>query len=207
MEDTNKGLNRIWGGYQTPSPQSERTTSSWSRYAQHAKRVRTEEEKRRRHLYGDQGAKFSSRKLVAGTNGIMGAITTVTDKDNLIVDMSIQELQKKAKKTTKGLGLRAGKPSDKSLANKPKGKGWQFVITEDGRLAWVRLRKLTCREVLRLMDVDEANIDKMLTAGISDSQIYKMAGNSIVVSCMEGIFRNLFSEEMEDPIEGQLSLF
>lgn len=109
--------------------------------------------------------------------------------------MSIQELQKKAKKTTKGLG-----------ANKPKGKGWKFVITEDGRLAWVRLRKLTPREVLRLMDVDEANIDKMLSAGISNSQIYKMAGNSIVVSCMGGIFRNLFSIKEQEP-EGQLTLF
>lgn len=129
------------------------------------------------------------------------------EKDNLIVDMSIEELQKKARKTTKGLGFRSTKPSKKSLSRRPKGKGWQFVITEDGRLAWIRLRKLTPREVLRLMDVDEANIDKMLTAGISDSQIYKMAGNSIVVSCMEGIFRNLFSEEKEDPIDGQLSLF
>ena len=136
----------------------------------------------------------------------MGAITTVTDKDNLIVDMSIQELQKKAKKTTKGLGLRAGKPSDKSLANKPKGKGWQFVITEDGRLAWVRLRKLTCRECFRLMNVDEDKIDRLLTAGISDSQLYRMAGNSIVVACMEGIFRNLFSTEEQEP-EGQLTLF
>jgi site-specific DNA-cytosine methylase len=198
MDNTNNDLNRIWGGYPIPSPQSARTTSSWSRSAQHAKRVRTEEEKRRRHLYGDQGAKFSSRKLVAGSNGIMGAITTVTDKDNLIVDMSIQELQKKAKKTTKGLGLRAGKPSDKSLANKPKGKGWQFVITEDGRLAWVRLRKLTCRECFRLMDVDEDKIDRLLTAGISDSQLYRMAGNSIVVACMEGIFLNLFGTTEEE---------
>lgn len=179
---------------------------SWSKSAQHAKRVRTEEEKRRRHLYGDQGAKFSSRKLVAGTNGIMGAITTVTDKDNLIIDMSIQELQQKAKKTTRGLGFRAGKPSKKSLANKPKGKGWQFVITEDGRLAWIRLRKLTCRECFRLMDVDEDKIDKLLNAGISDSQLYKMAGNSIVVACMEGIFYNLFSAEEQEPI-GQLTLF
>lgn len=123
-----------------------------------------------------------------------------------IADMSIQELQKKAKKTTKGLGLRAGKPSDKSLANKPKGKGWQFVITEDGRLAWVRLRKLTCRECFRLMNVDEDKIDRLLTAGISDSQLYKMAGNSIVVACMEGIFRNLFSAEEQEQ-EGQLTLF
>jgi site-specific DNA-cytosine methylase len=136
----------------------------------------------------------------------MNTITSAFSKDNLIVDMSIQELQKKAKKTTKGLGLRAGKPSKKSLANRPKGKGWQFVVTEDGRLAWIRLRKLTPRECLRLMDVDEANIDKMLTAGISDSQLYRMAGNSIVVACMEGIFRNLFSTEEQEQ-EGQLTLF
>ena len=29
---------------------------------------------------------------------------------------------------------------------------------------------------------------------ISDSQQYKMAGNSIVVSCLEGIFNNLFTD-------------
>ena len=195
MGDTNKGLSLIRGGYQTLSPQSRRTTSCWKYIPQHAKRVRTEEEKRRRHLYGDKGAKFSSRKLVPGTNGIMGAITTVVEKDNLIVDMSIEELQKKARKTTKGLGFRSTKPSKKSLAHRPNGKGWQFVITEDGRLAWIRLRKLTPRECLRLMDVDEPKIDVMLSAGISDSQLYRMAGNSIVVACMEGIFRNLFTNE------------
>ena len=163
--------------------------------AQPIKRVRTGEEKRRRHLYGDQGAKFSSRKLVAGTNGIMGAITTVTDKDNLIVDMSIEELKKQARKKTKGLGLRPTKPSKKSLDKRPKGKGWQFVITEDGRLAWIRLRKLTPREAGRLMDVDEDKLDIMLNCGISDSQLYKLFGNSICACCMEGIFYNAFSNE------------
>ena len=157
--------------------------------------MRTEEEKRRRHLYGDQGAKFSSRKLVAGTNGIMGAITTVTDKDNLIVDMSIEEMKKQARKKTKGLGLRPTKPSKKSLDKRPKGKGWQFVITEDGRLAWIRLRKLTPREAGRLMDVDEDKLDIMLNCGISDSRLYMLFGNSICVCCMEGIFYNAFSNE------------
>ena len=204
MEDTDKDLNRIWGGYQTPSPQSERITSFWSRSAQHLKRVRSEEEKRRRHPYGDKGARFSSRILAAGSNGIMGAITTVTDKDNLIIEMSIEELQKEAKKKSKALGFRSTKPSKKSLAMRPHGKGWQFVMTEDGRLAWIRLRKLTPRECFRLMDVDEDKIDKLLNAGISDSQCYKLAGNSIVVACMEGIFLNLFSEQ---ETEQQLTLF
>ena len=62
-----------------------------------------------------------------------------------------------------------------------------------------RIRKLTPREVFRLMDMDEDNIDKLLNAKntkgeqlISNSRLYAMAGNSIVVSCMEYIFRNLF---------------
>lgn len=100
------------------------------------------------------------------------------------------ELDKKKK-----CGFTACSPSEEALANRPEGRGWKYVQTEDGRRAWVRIRKLTCREVFRLMDVDEEYIDKVFDAGISDSQKYKMAGNSIVVACMEGIFYNLFSEE------------
>lgn len=62
-----------------------------------------------------------------------------------------------------------------------------------------RIRKLTPREVFRLMDVGEEKTDKLLNAKnekgqqlISNSQLYKLAGNSIVVSCMEYMFRNLF---------------
>ena len=69
-----------------------------------------------------------------------------------------------------------------------------------------RIRKLTPRECFRLMDVCESDIDKIQASGVSESQQYRMAGNSIVVSCMEGIFYNLFSEEEAEPT-GQLTLF
>ena len=107
------------------------------------------------------------------------------------------DLEKKMKQTRKACGFRKHQPSKRSEERRPNCKGWIFVKTEDGRLAWIRIRKLTPREVLRLMDVDEDKIDIMLNAGISDSQLYKMGGNSIVVACMEGIFFNLFSEEEE----------
>lgn len=190
MVDTNKGLNPIREGCPTQSHQSEKTTSFWSRSTQHLKRVRTEEEKLRRHLHGDKGAKFSSRRLVPGTNGIMGALTTVVDKDNLIAEMATQE----KKKCPSVYGFYEMEPSEKALANKPKGKGWRYVMAEKGP-AWVRIRKLTPRSCFRLMDVDEDKIDKLLNAGISDSRLYQLAGNSIVVACMEGIFRNLFTTE------------
>lgn len=68
-----------------------------------------------------------------------------------------------------------------------------------------RIRKLTPRECFRLMDMDEENINKLLNAKnekgqqlISNSQLYKLAGNSIVVSCMEYMFRNLFIGVPED---------
>lgn len=55
-----------------------------------------------------------------------------------------------------------------------------------------RIRKLTPRECFRLMGVSDPDIDKIQAAGISKSQQYKMAGNSIVVNCLAAIFRQLF---------------
>ncbi len=48
-----------------------------------------------------------------------------------------------------------------------------------------RIRKLTPRECFRLMGVSDSDIDKILSTGIKNSQLYKLAGNSIVVDCMK----------------------
>lgn len=56
-----------------------------------------------------------------------------------------------------------------------------------------RIRRLTPRECFRLMGVSEQDIDTIQSAGISDTQQYKMAGNSIVVPVLELIFRNMFN--------------
>lgn len=74
---------------------------------------------------------------------------------------------------------------------------------------YIRIRKLTVKEVGRLMDVRDEDIDKMMEVN-SKSQMYKQFGNSIVVSCMVGIFENLFYGERrkpEPPKPVQLSLF
>lgn len=74
-----------------------------------------------------------------------------------------------------------------------------------------RIRKLTERECLRLMDVDDEDIDKILGSGISRSSAYKLAGNSIVVSVLFHIFRKMFIEPEPDVDKNsngtQLSLF
>lgn len=69
-----------------------------------------------------------------------------------------------------------------------------------------RIRKLTPRECFRLMGVSEENIDKIQAAGISNTQQYKLAGNSIVVDCLYYIFKQLFYGERNESYK-QLSLF
>ena len=58
-----------------------------------------------------------------------------------------------------------------------------------------RIRKLTPRECFRLMGMRDDDIDKIQATGISNTQQYKMAGNSIVVDVLEAIFKNLFKGE------------
>ena len=55
-----------------------------------------------------------------------------------------------------------------------------------------RIRKLTPRECFRLMGFTDSDFDKI--HGISNTQLYKMAGNSIVVNVLEAIFKQLFKE-------------
>lgn len=64
-----------------------------------------------------------------------------------------------------------------------------------------RIRKLTPRECFRLMGVSEENIDKIQAAGISNSQQYKMAGNSIVVDVLYHIFRKMFIDKENEKAE------
>ena len=70
------------------------------------------------------------------------------------------------------------------------------------------MRKLTPRECFRLMDVSDSDIDKIQAAGISKTQQYKLAGNSIVVSCLYHIFRKMFLDLGNEQLGYvQLSLF
>ena len=64
------------------------------------------------------------------------------------------------------------------------------MLMEEKKLKY-RIRKLTPRECFRLMGVADKDIDKIQSAGISESQQYKLAGNSIVVDVLFYMFENL----------------
>lgn len=59
----------------------------------------------------------------------------------------------------------------------------------------LRIRKLTPLECWRLMGFDDEDFYKAQGAEISNTQLYKQAGNSIVVNVLEKIFINLFKGE------------
>lgn len=57
-----------------------------------------------------------------------------------------------------------------------------------------RIRKLTPKECWRLMGFKDDNFDRAKEMGISDSSLYKQAGNSIAVNVLHAIFKNLFED-------------
>ena len=59
----------------------------------------------------------------------------------------------------------------------------------------MRIRKLTPKECWRLMDFTDEEYEAAEKAGVSKTQLYKQAGNSIVVSVLAGIFNNLLGEQ------------
>ena len=51
-----------------------------------------------------------------------------------------------------------------------------------------RIRKLTPKECWRLMGFTDKDVDSAVAVGMSNAQLYKQAGNSIVVQVLEAIF-------------------
>lgn len=70
--------------------------------------------------------------------------------------------------------------------------GWRqpLLIVKDEDM--IKIRKITPSEAFKLMGFTAADVDKLHEAGISDTQLYKMAGNSIVVDVLEGIFKGIY---------------
>jgi len=64
------------------------------------------------------------------------------------------------------------------------------LISEDGK-NYLKIRKLTPLECWRLMGFDDIDFFRAKKSEISDTQLYRQAGNSIVVNVLQNIFGNL----------------
>ena len=105
------------------------------------------------------------------------------------------------------------KKDNMDKTKRPEGKGW---VWDEDEKKWFRIRKLTPRECFRLMDVKDSDIDRMMSKetdkkgralAISDTQLYKCAGNSIVVAPMALTFEHLLFPEATKQNNKQLTLF
>lgn len=75
-----------------------------------------------------------------------------------------------------------------TITTRPEGfKTAILPVTKD-----IRIRKLTPKECFRLMGFSDQNFDAAKNAGISNSQLYKQAGNSIVVDVLYYIYVELY---------------
>ena len=72
--------------------------------------------------------------------------------------------------------------------------GGQIPMITDNQIdcCGYRIRKLTPLECFRLMGFSDEEFNRI--KGVSNTQLYKMAGNSIVVNVLEAIFKQLFKE-------------
>ena len=68
-------------------------------------------------------------------------------------------------------------------------------IAEPGNTYGVRIRKLTPRECWRLMGFTDDEFNRV--HGISNSQLYKQAGNSIVVNVLSALLSQLFKNQLQ----------
>lgn len=90
-----------------------------------------------------------------------------------------------------------GVPTEQRL--EPKFDGTTNTITTVQKDNYVatpyRIRKLTPKECWRLMGFDDADFDKAKKVN-SNTQLYKQAGNSIVVNVVEEIFKELLNRKI-----------
>lgn len=76
-------------------------------------------------------------------------------------------------------------------------EGWYDVETRNRAkyLDSFKIRKLTPLECWRLMGFTDKDFYKAQSIPTSNTQLYKQAGNSIVVNVLEEIFKKLFNKE------------
>lgn len=69
--------------------------------------------------------------------------------------------------------------------------GLKTIVKGGDPMSKIRIRKLTPTECYKLMGFTAEDCQKASEAGVSNSQLYKQAGNSIVVNVLEAIFKSL----------------
>lgn len=127
------------------------------------------------------------QQLELRSDSVVNTITGV-QKDNVLVESKIIEHNTICEQRCDE-GLRFFKDNICGTIRTINSGGDKRIIETEPNF---RIRKLTPKECFRLMGLNDEQIDRIQQTGLSDSAQYKLAGNSIVVQVLEGIFRNLY---------------
>ena len=159
--------------------------------------------------------KFEQRSRIYGIEGLSPTLTTKEVKimDNRPIIKVAEATKKGYAEATIGDSINIAYPNSKTRRGRV-GHGvaqtltccqQQVVVTErKDEMGKSQVRKLTPRECWRLMGFDDSDFDKAQAVN-SDTQLYKQAGNSIVVNVLEAVLGNLLVQERSDWLDELLS--
>ena len=133
------------------------------------------------------------QQLELRLDGLTNSLSTV-QKDNYV---AIRNANKRGYDlATDGDSINTQYPTSKTRRGRV-GHGVAQTIQTEDTIATVQgynIRKLTPKECWRLMGFDDEDFEKASKVN-SNAQLYKQAGNSIVVDVLEKILTNLLEEE------------
>lgn len=128
----------------------------------------------------------TEQRLEPNTQGISNALTTV-QKDNLVAEPKINVIGNYSPSNHDTLRI----VDSEGVAQMAKENHGTVTATVQN----LRIRKLTPKECFRLMGFDDADFEKAEKV-CSNTQLYKQAGNSIVVDVAEYIIKALYDCEI-----------
>ena len=142
-----------------------------------------------------KGLPLEQRIEIKEKPGMAGTLTTV-QKDNLLLEC---DFYKKAVDTMIDGNAEEGDVVDAfngvvhkdglcpTITTRPEGKKTAILPCVEK----ARIRKLTPKECWRLMGYTDEDFDSAKNAGVSNSQLYKQAGNAIVKQVLMAIFKQM----------------
>ena len=142
-----------------------------------------------------KGLPLEQRLEIKEKPGMAGTLTTV-QKDNMLLEC---DFYKKAVDTMIDGNAEEGDVVDAfngvvhkdglcpTITTRPEGKKTAILPC----VSKARIRKLTPKECWRLMGYTDEDFDSAKNAGVSNSQLYKQAGNAIVKQVLMAIFKQI----------------
>lgn len=134
----------------------------------------------------------TKQRLEPNFSGTTNCLTSVA-KDNYVAEPTVEKVAIVEDQFPGSRDARIYKEYSPTLRQNCNGLQVAKGEEEPPKIKW-RIRKLTPKECIRLMNFTDRDYEAMAKY-VSSSAIYKAAGNSIVVACLIAIFSSLFVED------------